>query len=360
MPTDRPDRQRAAVLYGGKDIRVETLPVPRPGPGEVLVRVRAAGICGSDVLAYRGQGPWQHSATSPGQDGHELAGEIAAMGPGVTGLAVGDRVGVEPLHLLACGQCRFCRSDRAHLCQQRGLRNGVHVTSHGFSEYDTCPASRAHRLPDNVSIDAAAILDCYACAVHTLNLVDIPAGATVVVLGSGTMGLTTGQVARARGLRVLLTGTNRQVLRLALDSGAADEVALVGTDDPAAMVATLTGGAGADVVVDAIAIPAVTMQQAAELVAPGGTIVVLGVFTSAPLLDPHLAYVREVSIRWSNSYDSFRGRSEYDLALELLASGLIDADRLITHRFGLADIGAAFVAADDKDSSHAMKVLVIP
>jgi 2-desacetyl-2-hydroxyethyl bacteriochlorophyllide A dehydrogenase len=350
----------AAVFYGGHDIRVESLAIPEPAPGEVLVRVRAAGICGSDVLAYRGLGPWQHSASAPGQDGHELAGEIAALGPGVTGLAIGQRVGVEPLHLIACGACAFCRAGRAHLCRQRGLRDGVHVTSRGFAGYDTCPASRVHQLPDSVSLQAAAILDCYACAVHTLNVVNVANGATAVILGSGTMGLTTGQVARAYGLRVLLTGTNRKVLQLALDSGAADQVALLGADDPAAMVAELTGGLGADVVVDAVAIPEVTLRQAAELVAPGGAICVLGVFTASPRLDPHLAYVKEVSIHWSNSYAAFQGLSEYGLALELLASGRVDADPLITHTFALADIGAAFVAADDKDNSLAMKVLVIP
>jgi 2-desacetyl-2-hydroxyethyl bacteriochlorophyllide A dehydrogenase len=356
-----PDRMDAAVFHGGKDIRVESVPVPKPGPGEVLIRVRAAGICGSDVLAYRGLGPWQHGADAPGQDGHELAGTVVALGPDVREPAVGQRVGVEPKHLIACGACRFCRAGQAHLCRQRGQVNGEHVTSKGFAGYDVCPADRAHPLPDNVSLAAAAILDCYACGVHAYHLVDdLEPGSTMVVLGSGTMGLTMGQVARSHGVRVLLTGTHRASLDLALSAGAADTVVLVGAEDAVAAVAELSGGQGADVVVDAIAIPSVTLAQAMDLVAPGGRVCVLGVFAATPTFEPHRAYVNEVTVRWSNSYSTYQGRSEYATALELLASGRVDADALITHEYPLADIQAAFVAADDKDASLAMKVIVRP
>ncbi|MFC6081218.1 zinc-dependent alcohol dehydrogenase [Sphaerisporangium aureirubrum] len=358
--TEIPGTMSAAVFHGGRDIRVETVPVPRPGPGEVLVRVRAAGICGSDVLAFRGLGPWQHSAEAPGRDGHELAGEVAALGDGVTGLAVGQRVAVEPKHLISCGTCPRCVAGRTHLCARRGYVGDRHVTSQGFAEYDVCPAERAHPLPDHVSAEAGAILDCYACGVHTLHLVDVPTGGVAVVLGAGTMGLTMGQVARAGGLRVVLTGTTRESLDLALKAGAADEVALVGADDPAAIVDRLTGGRGADLVVDAVAIPQVTLQQSVELIAPGGTVCVLGVHPTPPRLDPHLAYVKEVAVRWSNSYGSHQGRSEYAMALELVAGGRVAADPLITHRHPLDRILDAFAAADEKDASLAMKVMVQP
>ncbi|WP_436761768.1 zinc-dependent alcohol dehydrogenase [Streptosporangium sp. V21-05] len=357
----------AAVFHGGRDIRVESVPIPLPGPGEVLVRVGAAGICGSDVLAFRGLGPWQHSAEAPGRDGHELAGELAALGPGVTGLAgltVGQRVAVEPKHLIACGECPPCLAGRTHLCRRRGYVGDRHVTSEGFAEYDLCPAERAHPLPDHVSLGAGAILDCYACGVHTYNLVEAglaeAPGGVMVILGAGTMGLTMGQVARSHGLRVLLTGTSRESLDLAIEAGAADEVVLVGSEDPAEAVAALTGGRGADVVVDAVAIPGVTLQQAVELVTPGGQVCVLGVFATPPRLDPHLAYVKEVSVRWSNSYGTYRGRSEYVMALELVASGAVAADPLITHSFPLERIHEAFVAADEKDTSLAMKVVIHP
>ncbi|GAA1008481.1 alcohol dehydrogenase [Acrocarpospora pleiomorpha] len=352
--------QHAAVFYGGRDIRVETLPIPEPGAGEVLIRVGAAGICGSDVLAFRGLGPWQHSADKPGRDGHELAGEVAALGAGVTGLAVGQRVAVEPKHLIHCGVCPACEAGRTHLCQRRGYVGDTHVTSEGFAEYDLCPAERAHPLPDHVSLAAGAILDCYACGVHTYNLVETPPGSTAVILGAGTMGLTMGQVARSHGLKVLLTGMSRESLDLAIKAGAADEVVLVGAEDVAGATAEFTQGRGADLVVDAVAIPEITLQQSVELVTPGGQVCVLGVYPVPPRLEPHLAYVKEVSLHWSNSYGTFRGVSEYATALDLVASRTVAADALITHRYPLDRIVEGFVAADEKDRSLAMKVLIQP
>ncbi|NAS25284.1 alcohol dehydrogenase catalytic domain-containing protein [Herbidospora sp. NEAU-GS84] len=345
---------RAAVFRGGRDIRIEEMAIPLPGPGEVLVRVGAAGVCGSDVLAFRGQGPWQHSPDKPGRDGHELAGEIAALGDGVTGLHVGQRVAVEPKHLIACGQCPPCRNGRSHLCRRRGYVGDVHVTSEGFAEYDLAPAERVHVLPDSVSLAAGAILDCYACGVHTHNLVRTPAGSRAVVLGSGTMGLTMGQVLRAHGVKVLLTGTAKAFLDLALEAGAADEVAFA--HDARAGIEDFTEGKGADLVVDAVAIPDVTLQQAVESAAEGSPVCVLGVYPTPPRLEPHVAYVREVSVHWSNSY----GPGAYAEALRLVAGNQVAADALITHRFPLDRIVEAFTAADEKERSLAMKVLIEP
>src|SRR6266540_3718923 len=113
---------RAALFYGGPDIRVEELPRPEPGPGEVLVRVRAAGICGSDLHGYRRARP---EPAGPGREnGHELAGTVAALGAGVTGLSVGQRVGIEPEHLIGCGACRYCARGDTHLCAERGRKHG--------------------------------------------------------------------------------------------------------------------------------------------------------------------------------------------------------------------------------------------
>ncbi|MET0133565.1 MAG: alcohol dehydrogenase catalytic domain-containing protein [Kibdelosporangium sp.] len=345
----------AAVFHGGADIRVEQ--VAQPGPladDEVVVKVLAAGVCGSDVLAYRGLGPWQHSADHPGRDGHELAGEIAAIGAGVTSVRVGDRVAVEPIHLLSCGLCAACVAGRTYLCPERGLRGGVHVHSQGFAQYDRCPADRAHLLPDDVGVAEAALLDCYACAVHALHLA--PIDGPIVVLGCGAIGLTFGQVARAAGHRVVLTGTHDDALELAVRSGAADVTVNVITDD----LAPVVGDRGAALVVDAVGDAESTLDQALRVLAPGGHVTVLGVYPVSPLLDPHRAYVTEATIRWSNSYGSCQGRSEFAIALELLAQGRVDAAALVTHRFPLAEIGAAFRAMVDKAATRAVKVLVQP
>ena len=161
---------KAALFYGGPDIRVETVPDPVPGPGEVLVRVRAAGVCGSDLHRYRNK---DDRRAEPSMTGHELAGEVAAVGPGVTGLTAGQRVGVEPRHLVSCGHCRWCLRGDTELCPEVGMENGKHMGSTGFAEYSLEPAHNCYPLPDTLPFDEAAILDVYAVAVHALHRVPV-------------------------------------------------------------------------------------------------------------------------------------------------------------------------------------------
>src|SRR5262249_54181980 len=161
---------KTAVFYGGTDIRVEDRAEPSPGHGEVLVRVRAAGICGSDLRHYRGQVP---NAAYPLTAGHELSGEVVATGSGVTYPQTGTRVGIQPLHLLGCGQCQHCLAGASHICPRRGQRDGGTVHSSGFSEFDTVPVTNAYQLPELVSFEAAALLDVYAVAVHGVHVVPI-------------------------------------------------------------------------------------------------------------------------------------------------------------------------------------------
>jgi 2-desacetyl-2-hydroxyethyl bacteriochlorophyllide A dehydrogenase len=353
---------KAALFYGGPDIRVEQLDTPEPRSGEVLVRVRAAGICGSDLHGYRGKRPAQADAALPRerrQNGHELAGEIAAVGQGVTGLRVGQRVGIEPEHLVSCGACLECRRGETHLCPTRGLWHGERQSSHGFSEYDVCLASQVHSLPDNVSYDAAAILDCYACAVHAVRRAPVLPYATAVVIGTGAIGMNVGQVTRASGAhRVVMVATRPGPLAVARVARALDEGVAASDGDPVQAVLDLTGGAGADVVYETVGGDAPTIGQALRMARPGGTVCVMGMFTTPPEVDVMLAYRKELRIVWSNSYSRWDGRSEYDVALELLAAGRVDAGPLLTHHYPLDRIGDAFAAAADKRSSGAVKVLV--
>lgn len=355
---------KAALFYGGPDIRVEELPMPEPGPNEVLVRVRSAGICGSDLHGYRGVAPWRTQASQPNegrQDGHELAGEIAAIGASVTGLSVGQRVGIEPEHLIGCGECVYCRRGDTHICIQRGQRHGARHGSHGFSQYDLCMAQNVHPLPDNVSTDAAAILDCYACGIHALNRVPILPYMTVVIIGTGTIGMTLGQIVRASGARqVIMVGTRDKPLAVAQQAGAADEVVSGEHGDPLQAVLQLTGNEGADVVFETVGGSAPTLAQAIEMARPGGTICILGIFTSDPVLNTRTAYRKELTITWCNSYSRWNGISEYKIALDLLATGRVAADAIITHHFPLEQINTAFAAAADKHASGAIKVIVHP
>ena len=345
---------KASVFYGGKDIRLEELPTPEPGPGEVLFRVRSAGVCGSDLHPYRASHPME-----PHERGHELAGEVVALGDGVTSLSVGQRVGIEAEHLLGCGDCRFCKQGQYHICPTRGVRHGERQSSHGFSEYDVCVAENCYPLPDHMPYDTAAILDCYACGVHALNRTPVNPTDTVVVLGTGAIGFTLGQLAKSYGAgRVIMVGTRPEPLRVAIEAGAADLVVANSERDPVQAVMEITDGQGADSVFETVGGVAPTLNQAIEMSRYGGAISVLGLFPEPVIIDATIAMRKELRIEWSNSYSTWQGLSEYQTALKILADDKVNADPIITTHYPLSDINAAFEAANDKRTSGAIKVIV--
>ena len=350
---------KAAIFYGGNDIRLEEHPQPIPGPNEVLFQVRSAGVCGSDLHLYRGQYPY--GVREPHQRGHELAGVIVALGHGVTGLSVGQRIGIEAKHLLGCGTCRYCCRGENHLCATRGYRHGDRQESHGFSEYDVCPATHCYPLPEHVSLDAAALLDCYACGVHALNRVRLTPHDTIAVLGTGAIGMTLGQVARAYGVgRVIMVGTRQAPLEIATAAGAADIGVAHTTQEPVEAVLALTDGAGVEAVFETVGGNAPTINQAISMVRRGGVISVLGLFTQAQEVDVATAYRKELRLQWSNSFARWQGVSEYQMALDLMAAGRLQAAPLVTTHFPLERIHDAFATAEDKRTSGAIKVMVHP
>jgi 2-desacetyl-2-hydroxyethyl bacteriochlorophyllide A dehydrogenase len=348
---------RAALFYGGKDIRVEGVPTPEPGPGEVLVRVRSAGVCGSDLHNYRGNRP--PSMAIPWQQGHELAGEVVSLGAGVSGLSAGQRVGIEAEHLVGCGRCLHCAAGQYHICPDRGVVHGEKHGSHGFSEYDVCIARNCRPLPDQVSFDAAALLDCYACGVHALNRVSLTPDDTVVIVGAGAIALTLGQVAKAYGAaRVVMLGTRREPLDAAVKAGSADDVIVNSEQDPVEAVMRLTGGDGVPVVFETVGGTAQLVGQCISMARRGGAVSVLGLFMKPQSIDASLGMQRELTVRWSNSFSTWRGQSEWVTALNLLSAGRLNPDPIITHHFPLDRIAAAFAAADDKRGSGAIRVMV--
>jgi threonine dehydrogenase-like Zn-dependent dehydrogenase len=351
---------KAALFYGGTDIRVQDVPEPVPGTGEVLVWVRAAGICGSDLHGYRDPGRRRQSLARPYMTGHELAGEVAAVGQGVQGLDVGQRVGVEPRHLVGCGRCRWCRRGDTQLCPALGRVEGQAVHSTGFAEYSLESAPKCYPLPDGLPIEEAAILDVYAVALHAVHRVPVRPVDTVVVLGVGAIGLAVAQVARAAGAgRVVAVGTRDAPLEVARRLGC-DGAINASVEDVAERVRSFTDGTGAEVVFEAVGGRAATLPLAIEVAARGGIVGVIGSYVEPQMLDPGVCMRKEVSLRWVWSYGTWQGIPEFQIALDMLASGRVEAAPLITHRFPLARIAGAFAAADDKRASGAIKVLVNP
>jgi 2-desacetyl-2-hydroxyethyl bacteriochlorophyllide A dehydrogenase len=350
---------RTAFFYGGRDIRVEDVPDPKPEPDEVIVRIRSAGVCGSDLHNYRGRRA--PTLPIPWQQGHELAGEIVELGADVAGFRVGQRVGIEAEHLVGCGRCRWCRNGQYHICPDRGMRRGARHGSHGFSELDACAASNVKPLPDHVSFDAAALLDCYACGVHAVNRTPVEDGEPVAIIGTGAIAMTLGQVIRATSrAHVVMIGIRREPLEVALRSGAADEVVVGEADQAVDAMFALTGGEGAATTFETVGGTAQLLAQATRMTRRGGAISVLGLFTEPQTLDSGLGMARELTIRWSNSFGSWKGASEHGTALELAASGKLNPDPIITHHFSLEAIGEAFAAADGKAESGAIRVMVHP
>jgi threonine dehydrogenase-like Zn-dependent dehydrogenase len=351
---------KAALFYGGKDIRFGEVATPVPGPGEVLVKVLAAGICGSDLHPYRTPADEVTRLVNPILSGHELAGEIAVIGPAVEGLSVGQRVGVEPRHLVGCGQCRWCRRGEYQLCPDLGMKNGQRVHSTGFAEYSLESADKCFPLPESLPTEHAAILDVYAVAVHALHRVPVRPVDTVVVEGAGPIGLAIAQVAKAAGARrIIVIDTRDAPLELAMRLGC-DGVINAACEDVSAIVQDLTGGIGVDVVYEAVGGNAPTLSQAVEIVAHGGHVGTVGMFQSPQTLDIWTCMHKEVTLRWVWSYGLWDGVPEYKIALDMMADGRLEVAPLITHRFPLARIADAFATADDKRSSGAVKVLIKP
>jgi threonine dehydrogenase-like Zn-dependent dehydrogenase len=358
---------KAAVFYDGADIRLEDMPTPVAGPGQVLIAVRAAGICGSDLHRYRGHDPWgtggRAAGTNPRRAGHEIAGVIADVGPGVAGIAVGQMVAVEPMQLAGCGGCPACRRGDTNLCEQRGMFGGRRWISAGFSEFDVALAEHVYPVPDGVSPGVAALADVYACAVHAVHRVPVTPEDTVLVLGTGPVGIALGQVARLAGARrTILVGRRDAPLEVAMSCGAADHVILTTPSTSLReAVRELNIGQGVEIVFEAVGGSGCELfRQGLGALAPGGTLCILGAYLGDVSLPYREANEKEITIRWSNGYASWNGRREFRIALDWLGAGRVAAAPLITHRFPLAEISHAFRVAVDRQATGAIKVQVEP
>jgi 2-desacetyl-2-hydroxyethyl bacteriochlorophyllide A dehydrogenase len=332
-----------AVVASREDIGL--VPVPRPaalGPGEALVRSVLVGICGSDVHAAAGHHPF---IDLPYRPGHEVVGAIEQVGPGVDGLAPGDRVVLEPN--LYCGHCRQCRDGRYNICRELAVFGCQ--TPGAMTDAFVVRADRLHRVPDEMTDRTAALVEPLATPMHAVRRARVGPGDKVAVLGAGPIGLLVVAAARAAGAGgVVVTDLLPGKLRLAAALGAdatlpADDLRL-----PERAAAAL--GGPADVVFDCVARES-SMAQAVELVDKGGTIVVVGIPAGPTAIPLHQVQDREISVIGSLMYL----RDDFAAAIELLRSGAVPADDLITAVFPLEEVAQAFAAAADP---HQVKVLV--
>jgi len=314
------------------DVALEEAPEPKPGPGEIKLRVRATSMCGTDVkISTAG-----HQRMEPDRVmGHEIAGEIAEVGEGVTGWQVGDRVQV--IAAIPCGECDWCRAGIETICPNQ-LSMGYQFDG-GFAPYLVVPpqvlkVDGLNRVPDGVGFAEASVAEPFACAINAQELVDTHDGDTVVVVGSGPIGCLHVRLARARGAaRVFLVELSRERLDLAAAVVHPDAAICSAEEDPVARVRELTGGRGADVVITAAASGA-AQEQGLQMLAPRGRISLFGGLPKdrpTITLDSNLVHYKELSVWGANGSSPAQNKK----ALALIADGSVPVADLITHRLPL-------------------------
>jgi threonine dehydrogenase-like Zn-dependent dehydrogenase len=334
------------VWRGGRFV-VESRPLPEPAPGEALVRLRACGVCGTDLHLHH-LGAWQDGHTP----GHEMTGVVEALGDGASGPAPGTAVSIEPLR--GCGACDRCRAGEVNLCPRVQLF-GIHVPG-GFAEHVAVPAERCHPVPPDLPAEIAALAEPMAVCVHGLRRGGLAAGQRELVLGAGAIGLLGVVAARALGAgEVWASARHPHQAERARELGAAR---VLGEEeaDPA-RIGGIAGEAPIDLVLETVGGTANTLRAALAAVRPGGAISVLGLFDGEVALPAFALLLKEGSLHWSNCYAQGPPRSDFADAIGILGDQRASLAPLATRSFPLEDLGKAFEHAADKRSG-AVKVSV--
>lgn len=312
---------KAMILTAPSTLAVVETTTPPVGDDEVLLRVRACGICGSDLHGWDGSSGRRQP---PLIMGHELAGEIAAIGTAVNGWAVGDRVTVDST--LYCGACDACREGHVNLCRERrvlGVATAEFRQNGGFAEFVAVPARGLYRLPDTLSWTHAAMVEPVSIAVHAVRRVENIPSATAVVVGAGMIGLLVIQALRWAGARqIIAVDLEPARLDLARQLGATHTL-LSGRDDVSGAVAELTAGRGADVALEVVGLDP-TVRLAIDVVRRGGDVVLVGNLAPSVTLPLQAVVTRELTLRGSCG-----SAGEYPLCLDLIARGEVNVAPLI-------------------------------
>ena len=332
---DQEEMMKAVRLVAiGKPLQMQEVPVPSVGPKDVLVRVKAAGICHSDVHYRAGTSP---VGSLPQTLGHEIAGVVEEAGPQVHSVAVGDRVCLH--YLLTCGECRYCRQGHEQFCVE-GRMLGKHVDG-GYAEYIAVPARNAVHLADEVPFEAGAVLMCSsATSFHALRKASLQPGETVAVFGAGGLGMSAIQLARALGaLAVYAVDINQARLALAETYGAIPVNAAHA--DPVAEIRRLTGARGVDVALELVGLPQ-TMAQSVQSLAVFGRAVMVGIAAEPLRIDSYRELIgKEAQVIGSADHLLW----DLPVLVEFVRQGTLDLSRVVTQTLPL-EAGAINEAMD--------------
>lgn len=340
---------RAVLFFGPGDLRLMQTPVPRAGPGEVVVKIDTALTCGTDFKAYR-QGHPVLLARSPSPFGHEMAGTISQVGAGLTARREGERVVV--LNSAPCDRCHFCEQGTSELCDHLELLNGA------YADYIRVPAQitrhNVHPLPQNLSFAEAALTEPFACALHAVDKLRLQPGETIALIGAGNMARLLVCALKAAGARVLVLGRDPGRLRLASDAGADEVIDLTHESDGIAAVRRRTAGErGADGVIEAVGKPE-TWALGLGMARKGGRLCLFGgcAAGSKAELDTHRLHYDEITV-----FGVFHHRPSYVRhALELLSQRAVPRALLIDRQISLEEVVPFFT---ENRTANALKAAVV-
>jgi L-iditol 2-dehydrogenase len=342
---------KAAILSAPNALAINDAADPVAGSGDLVLRVRAATICGTDIRIFRGRKT--AGVRYPSIIGHEFSGEVVEAGQGAQ-FSIGQRVGVCPA--IPCGQCAQCLRGHENLCSD--LQAIGYEIDGAFAEYIRVPAravalGNAHLLPQSISHEEAALIEPLSCVLNGQNKVSLRQGDTVVILGSGPIGTLHIKLAQLRGAgRVIVSEPNAARRLAALEAGA-DAVLDPTTGDLRAAVLAETRGLGADVVICAIGIPALA-AQAIGLAGLGGRVSLFAGFSKGDLGNLDINAIHYNELRLVGAFGL--SRRDYVDAMHMIADRRIEVASMVTHRFGLAQVTDAFAMAE---SGAAMKVAIV-
>jgi L-iditol 2-dehydrogenase len=336
------------IARGVGNIEVQEVREPQAGAGQVVLEVDSAGICGTDLHIYLDE----FETHPPVTIGHETAGTIVELGPGVTGWAPGDRVTTET-YFFTCGQCAPCRQGRPNLCPHR--RSIGSKQDGAFTHYLLTPAANLHRVPDELDLESAALTEPLACTVHgVLETAGVRAGDNVAITGPGPIGLLALQLAKVAGATVAMIGTNQDAERLILakELGADHSINVQAVENVIESVTDAFRADGADLVIECSG-GAPAAKTLLDVARRGGRLCQMGLYGKPILLDQDVICYKELVVTGTNASVT----SAWTRALKLLAEGKVNAQRLITHRFTIAEWDKALEVVKSKQG---VKVVLKP
>jgi L-iditol 2-dehydrogenase len=331
---------QAAVVAAPRDVRLVEVPPPVPGPGETLVRVRAVGLCGSDLQYYAQGRIGDLQFTSGHILGHEVAGVVEQLGPGTEGPAPGTAVAVDPA--MACGQCRFCLEGNPNFCKKLRFFGSPPVAG-ALQEYIVHPTHLLLPLPSELPLSEGAIVEALGVAIHAVDLGHLTLGASVAVFGCGPIGLMVSRLAELAGARLVCASEPLPHRRkVAMEFGAA-AVFDPGADDVVHGIKDRTGGEGADVAFEIAGSNSATVQ-AVQALRPGGTLVLVGYWKADEVTLPGITAMRKgLTIRFTR-----RMKNTFPRAIELVRRGQVNLSALVSHEFPLRQVAEAFARAEER------------